>query len=190
MTTQAQIKEKNKLEKYKKSRKTYKSETGITIVTLVITIIVLLILSGITITALSGDNGILKRAAEAKQETEKNQVIEMVQLEVLGTYAEADGEFDSEKFKDNVKDHLKNYNPVISEDEKTITVEVKKYEVVVDKETGEVVKKGEVKGVTPIFETKLYNEDGTELKGEGKGTVIVGVKLTNKEKLDKYSIEK
>ena len=49
MTTQAQIKEKNKLEKYKKSRKTYKSETGITIVTLVITIIVLLILSGITI---------------------------------------------------------------------------------------------------------------------------------------------
>ena len=189
MTTQAQIKEKNKLEKYKKSRKTYKSETGITIVTLVITIIVLLILSGITITALSGDNGILKRAAEAKQETEKNQVIEMVQLEVLGTYAEADGEFDSEKFKDNVKDHLKNYNPVISEDEKTITVEVKKYEVVVDKETGEVVKKGEVKGVTPIFETKLYNEDGTELKGEGKGTVIVGVKLTNKEKLDKYSIE-
>ena len=166
-----------------------KKETGITIVTLVITIIVLLILSGITIIALSGDNGILKRAAEAKQETEKNQVIEMVQLEVLGTYAEADGEFDSEKFKDNVKDHLKNYNPVISEDEKTITVEVKKYEVVVDKETGEVVKKGEVKGVTPIFETKLYNEDGTELKGEGKGTVIVGVKLTNKEKLDKYSIE-
>ena len=62
-------------------------------------------------------------------------------------------------------------------------------EVEVDKETGEVVKKGEVKGVTPIFETKLYNEDGTELKGEGKGTVIVGVKLTNKEKLDKYSIE-
>ena len=39
MTTQAQIKEKNKLEKYKKSRKTYKSETGITIVTLVITIV-------------------------------------------------------------------------------------------------------------------------------------------------------
>ena len=85
--------------------------------------------------------------------------------------------------------HLKNYNPIISEDEKTITVEVKKYEEVVDKETGEVVKKGEVKGVTPIFETKLYNEDGTELKGEGKGTVIVGVKLTNKEKLEKYSIE-
>ena len=39
-----------------------------------------------------------------------------------------------QEFKENVKDHLKNYNPVISEDEKTITVEVKKYEVVVDKE--------------------------------------------------------
>ena len=46
-----------------------KSSKGITLIALVITIIVLLILAGVTIAALSGDNGILKRATEAKEQT-------------------------------------------------------------------------------------------------------------------------
>ena len=49
--------------------KTKKYTRGITLIALVITIIVLLILAGVTIAALSGDNGILKRAAEAKEQT-------------------------------------------------------------------------------------------------------------------------
>ena len=50
-----------------------RSNKGITLIALVITIIVLLILAGVTIAALSGDNGILKRVAEAKEQTnEKN----------------------------------------------------------------------------------------------------------------------
>ena len=46
-----------------------KCNKGITLIALVITIIVLLILAGVTIAALSGDNGILKRATEAKEQT-------------------------------------------------------------------------------------------------------------------------
>ena len=46
-------------------------ERGITLIALVITIIVLLILAGITIAAISGDNGILQNAARAKEETEQ-----------------------------------------------------------------------------------------------------------------------
>ena len=42
---------------------------GITLIALVITIIVLLILAGVTIAALSGDNGILTRAKDAKEKT-------------------------------------------------------------------------------------------------------------------------
>ena len=42
------------------------NEKGITLVALVITIIVLLILAGVTILALSGDNGILNRASQSK----------------------------------------------------------------------------------------------------------------------------
>ena len=44
---------------------------GITLIALVITIIVLLILAGVTIAALSGDNGILKRATQAKTKQER-----------------------------------------------------------------------------------------------------------------------
>ena len=46
-----------------------KGNKGITLIALVITIIVLLILAGVTIAALSGDNGILRRATEAKEQT-------------------------------------------------------------------------------------------------------------------------
>ena len=58
--------------------KKVKGSKGITLVALVITVIVLLILAGVTIAALSGDNGILTRAEEAKikieQATEKEQI--------------------------------------------------------------------------------------------------------------------
>ena len=43
----------------------------ITLIALVIIVIVLLILAGVTITALSGDNGILQNAARAKEETKE-----------------------------------------------------------------------------------------------------------------------
>ena len=49
--------------------KTKRNARGITLIALVITIIVLLILAGVTIAALSGDNGILTKAKEAKEKT-------------------------------------------------------------------------------------------------------------------------
>ena len=45
-----------------------REQKGITLVALVITIIVLLILAGVTIAALSGDNGILTNASKSQQE--------------------------------------------------------------------------------------------------------------------------
>ena len=50
--------------------KFYKKNFGITLIALVVTIIVLLILAGISISMLTGQNGILNRAAEAKEKTE------------------------------------------------------------------------------------------------------------------------
>ena len=47
-----------------------KNARGITLIALVITIIVLLILAGISISMLTGQNGILNRAQEAKEKTE------------------------------------------------------------------------------------------------------------------------
>ena len=50
-----------------------KRNKGITLIALVITIIVLLILAGVAISMLSGENGTLKKAAEAKIKTEQAQ---------------------------------------------------------------------------------------------------------------------
>ena len=63
--------------------KTKKNTRGITLIALVITIVVLLILAGVTIAALSGDNGILKRATEAKVKTGKEGALEQIKLAIM-----------------------------------------------------------------------------------------------------------
>ena len=50
-------------------RNTLRRNKGITLIALVVTIIVILILAGISIAMLTGQNGILNRAAEAKEKT-------------------------------------------------------------------------------------------------------------------------
>ena len=67
---------------------------GITLIALVITIIVLLILAGVTIAALSGDNGILKRATQAKTKTVKENAEEQIKLAIMTATAEGLGEPD------------------------------------------------------------------------------------------------
>ena len=64
----------------KNNNKTSKSmSNGITLIALVITIIILLILAGISIAALTGDNGLINRAAGAKDATEIAQEKEILQ---------------------------------------------------------------------------------------------------------------
>ena len=55
---------------------------GITLIALVITIIVLLILAGVSIAMLTGDNGILTQAGNAKTETAQAEAEEAVKLAV------------------------------------------------------------------------------------------------------------
>ena len=60
-----------------------RKERGITLIALVITIIVLLILAGVSIAMLTGQNGILTQAQNARNETEKASVIEQARLDIL-----------------------------------------------------------------------------------------------------------
>ena len=62
-------------------KETFKKNKGITLIALVVTIIVLLILAGISIVMLTGQNGILNRAAEAKEKTEVAQEEENEKLQ-------------------------------------------------------------------------------------------------------------
>lgn len=63
-----------------------RKKQGITLISLVVTIIVLLILAGVTIAALTGENGILNRAAEAKEKTEEAQRKEESDLDYMDKY--------------------------------------------------------------------------------------------------------
>ena len=60
-----------------------KNKKGITLIALVITIIVLLILAGVSIATLTGENGILTRASDAKIETAVAAVKENLHLEQI-----------------------------------------------------------------------------------------------------------
>ena len=73
------MQEKQMTKNIKQKNILYKNK-GITLIALVITIIVLLILAGVTISALSGDNGILTNASKAKYATELSQYNEELQL--------------------------------------------------------------------------------------------------------------
>ena len=60
--------------------KKLKKEEAITLIVLVITIIVLLILAGVSIATLTGENGILKKAITAKEETEIKNYYEKIEI--------------------------------------------------------------------------------------------------------------
>ena len=75
-------------------------EKGITLIALVITIIVLLILAGVTIATLTGDNGILTKATEAKDKTEEGEEEEKVKLSVAGALAKDNGGEIKERYID------------------------------------------------------------------------------------------
>ena len=68
-----------------------KSSKGITLIALVITIIVLLILAAVSIATLTGENGILTRATDAKEQTEIADEKEAIQLAYAGAVAEKRG---------------------------------------------------------------------------------------------------
>ncbi len=87
------------------------NQKGITLIALVITIIVLLILAGVSIAMLTGDNGILTQAQNAKEETEKAAEEEKIQLAVIGSKTKNNGYaevLDEKSFKQELNKQFKN----------------------------------------------------------------------------------
>ena len=92
------------MEKIKNKRNT--GIRGITLIALVITVIVILILAAISISMLTGDNSILKRATDSKKNTEESQIIEEAKIDILAKITDNEGKAISKK---QLKDVLKNY---------------------------------------------------------------------------------
>ena len=80
-----------------------KGAKGITLIALIVTIIVLLILATVSIATLTGDNGLLNKAQEAKIENDKAGKKEKLQVEIMGSYG-TDGKIDIEQLNKNLKE--------------------------------------------------------------------------------------
>ena len=93
--------------------KNIKIEKGITLLALVITIIVLLILAGITINAITSDNGIIQNALDAKERAEidsEREVVEQATIQAM----------ENNKRGNIVRDELQNELDKITGEGKTI----------------------------------------------------------------------
>ena len=156
---------KRKWQRNTRLKSTLKKEiSGITLIALVVTIIVLLILAGISIMMLSGNNGILTRAEQAKEMTERVSGIEQIQLEILGSY-DTDGKLDMSMLKTN----LEKMGATVS-GENPLKVSLNESKFTIDN-SGNVVETGNVSEDLPklkqYFEGKtedeVFNEDTNAL---------------------------
>ena len=130
--------------------KKVKGSKGITLVALVITAIVLLILAGITISALSGENGIIQRAVEARTQTDIANVIEQARLDITELQMDKLGEDITEEELETIL--LKYGSFEESEKEKDILDRILTTE------------KGNKIQVSEIYEGDIKSEGGVPIK--------------------------
>ena len=100
-------------------KESFKEKKGITLIALVITIIVLLILAGVSIAMLTGKNGILTQAQNAKTTTANKSAEEKVKLAVMGARAD-DGTLTVGK----LRTELANYGGTVEGDTFPVTAKV------------------------------------------------------------------
>ena len=74
----------------KRLKKKLKKNNGLTLVALIITVIVMLIIAGITVTALTGDNGIINSAENADSEKNRSEEKETVEWAAAQSVADSD----------------------------------------------------------------------------------------------------
>ena len=141
-----------------------KSKKGITLVALVVTIVVLLILAGVSINAVLGDNGIIKKANQAASVTKEAEVKEAINRTILEFYLTNDYETLEDFLKAKAEDG--SIDSVTKNADGTLTVKKGEYSVTVENKTnssGGSSSGGETQ--TPeitIGEAKVVaNSDGT-----------------------------
>ena len=110
-----------------------KSKKGITLVALVVTIVVLLILAGVSINAVLGDNGIIKKANQAASVTKEAEVKEAINRTILEFYLTNDYETLEDFLKAKAEDG--SIDSVTKNADGTLTVKKGEYSVTVENKT-------------------------------------------------------
>ena len=161
------------------------AQKGITLIALVITIIVLLILAGVSIAMLTGQNGILTQAQNAKTTTANKSAEEKVKLAVMGARAD-DGTLTVGK----LRTELANYGVTVEGDTFPVTATVDGKSFTVDA-NGNVTVSGsstEQNPPAPTGNGTLGTVTGSETKNttvkDSLGNQVVvpaGFKVVNKD---------
>ena len=161
------------------------AQKGITLIALVITIIVLLILAGVSIAMLTGQNGILTQAQNAKTTNESKSAEEKVKLAVMGARAD-DGTLTVGK----LRTELANYGGTVEGDAFPVTATVDGKSFTVDA-NGNVTVTGsstEPNPPAPTGQGTLGTVTGSETKNttvkDSLGNQVVvpaGFKVVNKD---------
>ena len=150
-------------------RNTLRRNKGITLIALVVTIIVLLILAGISIAMLTGQNGILNRAAEAKEKTGVAQEDESQKLQgyedTINQYAPGsnggsgggNGGGSSSDLSDFQTNDTKPYLPDATKFEKVAGTDLSTGLVMKEKATGSEYVWVEVPRTTTVYRTAGLN---------------------------------
>ena len=141
-----------------------KNKKGITLIALVVTVVVLIILAGVSINAVLGDNGIIKKANQAASVTKEAEVKEAINRTILEFYLTDDYETLEDFLKAKVTEGK--IDSVTKNADGTLTVKKGEYSVTVENKTnssGGSSSGGETQ--TPeitIGEAKVVaNSDGT-----------------------------
>ena len=143
-------------------------EQGITLLVLATTIIVLLILAGITIASITGNNGMIKQAQNAKKETEISEEKEAIELSTVVAIGENEkGNLENQEFQEALNKYTNGKAELIdSGDEFEVLFTESNRFYTVDKD-GNILKYDElVQDKYPGDITK--DENGEELNGEDK----------------------
>ena len=156
--------------------------SGITLIALVVTIIVLLILAGVSISMLTGQNGILNRVAEAKEKTGIAQSEEKVKLAVMAAIADGNGTLTIE----NLKKELAN-NGITIPDNATFPVTV-----ATGNSTYQIDQYGNITeaSTVPQISYTVTNIDGSEITSSNlPESAKLNVTITNISELTVTSIK-
>ena len=153
-----------------------KKNQGITLIALVVTIIVLLILAGVSISMLTGENGIIKNAAKAKESTDTSSDLEFLQLKateaLMDYYQKNTTESEDEYILDKWDADKTNKIDVHTAD-KTITYNGKVYAIsdIVGNESEK--KKITENSLKQITVSNVENEEDKKILSNGKVRIIV-----------------
>jgi len=96
--------------------------SGITMISLIVTIIILLLLAGISIMMLTGDNGILNRAIQARKESEEKEIEEEVKILYLSALTQGKGQIAEENLRNELNSKFGQNGYTLSNDLKVVTI--------------------------------------------------------------------